>query len=294
MGAVSHTATNLFDHLRFDLLLRSPNYAHFFEPGQIERRLLTIARSTPGVASVSPCWITLHNWSRIVADRDPANAPPMQPIAIMAFDPQDPVFSAADVSDLVAQGLLDADNQLLIDGLTHPEFEPDDGRLFGAADVGTLSEIGGNRFQIAGVYRMGTGLAANGSVLVSDRGMARVVPWNSLQLVSLGLIRLEPGQSPQEVQWRLQQRYQLASSSPLQESTEAVTVLTRSQALAAERHRWLWQTPIGLIFQLGVAISLVVGSAIVYMVLATDVTERLSEYATLLAVGYSRLYLRGL
>ena len=58
-----------------------------------------------------------------------------------------------------------------------------------------------------------------------------------------------------------------------------------------ERSRWLFQTPIGLIFQLGVLISLLVGAAIVYMVLATDVANRLPEYATLLAMGYSRKYL---
>ena len=58
-----------------------------------------------------------------------------------------------------------------------------------------------------------------------------------------------------------------------------------------ERKRWLWDTPIGLIFQLGVALSLVVGAAIVYMILSTDVSNRLSEYATLLAMGYSRKYL---
>jgi putative ABC transport system permease protein len=52
--------------------------------------------------------------------------------------------------------------------------------------------------------------------------------------------------------------------------------------------------PIGLIFQMGVGISLLVGGAIVYMVLATDVASRLPEYATLLAMGYSRKYLAGI
>jgi len=71
----------------------------------------------------------------------------------------------------------------------------------------------------------------------------------------------------------------------------AVDVLSRAEAMDRERSRWLFQTPIGLIFQLGVAISLLVGAAIVYMVLATDVANRLPEYATLLAMGYSRKYL---
>jgi putative ABC transport system permease protein len=71
----------------------------------------------------------------------------------------------------------------------------------------------------------------------------------------------------------------------------AVTIITREEALARETRRWLWQTPIGLIFQLGVVLALMVGAAIVYMVLATDVANRLPEYATLLAIGYSRKYL---
>ena len=37
--------------------------------------------------------------------------------------------------------------------------------------------------------------------------------------------------------------------------------------------------------------ALVVGAAIVYMILSTDVANRLPEYATLLAMGYSRRYL---
>jgi putative ABC transport system permease protein len=68
-------------------------------------------------------------------------------------------------------------------------------------------------------------------------------------------------------------------------------VLSRQEVLDLEKERWLWQTPIGLIFQLGVLLSLLVGAAIVYMVLSTDVANRLPEYATLLAIGYSRFYL---
>ena len=56
------------------------------------------------------------------------------------------------------------------------------------------------------------------------------------------------------------------------------------------RH-WVWETSIGLIFQLGVVVALVVGTAIVYQVLSSDVTNHLPEYATLKAMGYSGNYL---
>ncbi len=47
-----------------------------------------------------------------------------------------------------------------------------------------------------------------------------------------------------------------------------------------------------MIFQMGTALALVVGAGIVYMVLSTDVTNRLPEYATLKAMGYGGSYLR--
>ncbi|MBU4399689.1 MAG: FtsX-like permease family protein, partial [Planctomycetes bacterium] len=48
-----------------------------------------------------------------------------------------------------------------------------------------------------------------------------------------------------------------------------------------------------LIFQLGVVVALVVGTAIVYQVLSSDVANHLPEYATLKAIGYGGGYLAG-
>lgn len=292
MGAVSHTATNTYRHLKFDLLVRSSNYAHFFEPSQVDRRLLTVANNTAGVTDVAPLWITVLNWQRIVPGRSPLQAPDVQPIGVMAFDTSDQAFNLPDLDSLVQRGALRGDNNLLIDQMTRPEFEPVNGQQFGPEDIGTQAEVYGNRFRIAGVYRLGTGLAANGSMITSDRGFSRLLPINTKTTASLGLVQLEAGQVAQQVQQRLFNRFQLqASQDPTWPPQWSVSVLTREQAIDWERRRWLWQTPIGLIFQLGVVISLIVGAAIVYMVLATDVTERLPEYATLLAIGYSRSYL---
>jgi putative ABC transport system permease protein len=63
--------------------------------------------------------------------------------------------------------------------------------------------------------------------------------------------------------------------------------VTRAQAAEQETTYWLDETPIGLIFQMGVIISLIVGVAIVYQVLSSDVAAHLGEYATLKAMGYT-------
>ncbi|MBX3423504.1 MAG: FtsX-like permease family protein [Pirellulaceae bacterium] len=291
MGAVSYTATSTLLNMQFDLLIRSPNYAHFFEPNQVDRQALIDAANVPGVKSVSPFWVTVLNWQRIVPGRSPGEAADLQPIAVMAVDPNLPVFSPPDIAQLIAAGKLDSQHDLIIDDMTQAVFEPIDARKFGQLDIDTEAEIGGQRFRIAGIYRMGTGLAANGSMITNDRAFARVLPVNPQRSVSMGLVQTQDAHPPAAVKQLLQQRFQLAGDNAAGPSAPAVAVLTRQEALQAERERWLWHTPIGLIFQMGVAIALVVGAAIVYMVLATDVTERLPEYATLLALGYSRFFL---
>jgi hypothetical protein len=49
---------------------------------------------------------------------------------------------------------------------------------------------------------------------------------------------------------------------------------------------WNTVSPIGFIFGMGVFMGFMVGSIIVYQILYTDVSDHLSEYATLKAIGY--------
>jgi putative ABC transport system permease protein len=290
MGAVSYTATNVFENLNFDLLLRSQNYVHLYEAGSLDRRVLEVARNVEGVQAVSPFWITVLSWRRLDEYGQALPDSDLQAVAILGTEPESQAFRHPEINSLIKQGLVNLPTQLIIDSFTQAPFMPRDGQKFGPLDVKTMAEIGDARFTIEGVYRLGTGLAANGAVVTNDRGFARVLPWDTKTRVSLGLITISDPTQLHLVQEKLRQQLALPAPTSSEAST-VVSILTRQEAMDAERYRWLWQTPIGLIFQLGVLISLVVGAAIVYMVLATDVTDRLPEYATLIAIGYSRLYL---
>jgi putative ABC transport system permease protein len=96
MGAVSNTATNVLENLQFDILLRSHDYLHLYEPERFERKWLNVARSTPGVAQAKPFWITLHNWRKLPSEEH-LNAPEFEsqylPIAVMAFETADDLFT---------------------------------------------------------------------------------------------------------------------------------------------------------------------------------------------------------
>lgn len=289
-GAVSHTATNVLENARFDLLLRSSDYMHLYEPGRIAKRNLNVASGLAEVREVVPLWIALQNWRSLPPIDNEVrmrhHRPQYLPLAIMGVNPDDEVFDRQQIT--AQQYLLAADRNVLVDDSTRAEYGPRNGRKFTDRDSDRGVEIGGQHFEIAGVFKLGTGLAANAAVLMSATGFDRAVPWDARSEVSLGLVRLKDPSAAEQVAEQLRNR--LGKQSP-HDRIAAVDVMTRSEALDWERERWLWGTPIGLIFQLGVALSLMVGAAIVYMVLATDVTDRLPEYATLLAMGYSYRYL---
>ena len=95
-----------------------------------------------------------------------------------------------------------------------------------------------------------------------------------------GLVTVSPTSDPRIVAQRLQ--------STLPEDIEA---LTRDEVLSSEIMHWVWETNYGLIFQSGVLVAVIVGMAIVYQVLASEVASRMPEYATLKAMGYDNAYL---
>lgn len=289
-GAVTHTALNVYEHIPFDVLIRSTDYMHLYEPARFARSHLEVAGGRADVREVVPMWISLQNWRSLPPIENDARmrsySPQFLPLAIMGVSPDDHLFDVETIEQL--RPLLAAEQNVLVDDSTRPDYGPINGRKFSESDKDREAEIGGQQFNIAGTFRLGTGLAANAAVLMSDKGFDRVMPWDAQSQVSLGFVRLTEPDAAERVASELRERIGRLSPS---DRMPAIDVLTREQVLAWERQRWLWQTPIGLIFQLGVALSLLVGAAIVYMVLATDVTDRLPEYATLLAMGYTHRYL---
>jgi putative ABC transport system permease protein len=122
-------------------------------------------------------------------------------------------------------------------------------------------------------------------------GYARFYPGDTENLVNFGLVQLRAGVRPDEFCARA--KAELSSTGPFPgDAKMPVAVLTRQEVLNRERWHWLMNTPIGSIFMAGVALALVVGSVVVYMVLSNDVANHLREYATLKAMGYTDGFLR--
>ena len=119
-------------------------------------------------------------------------------------------------------------------------------------------------------------------MITSDLNFLRLLPSRSKSAIDFGLIKLEPGADPAEVQASIR------AAIP-----GDVLLLTREEFMELERQYWNKTTPIGYIFAFGAIMGLIVGFIIVYQILFADVQDHIKEYATLKAMGYTHGYLRG-
>jgi putative ABC transport system permease protein len=272
LEAVKASATVIYDVLDFDICLRSRDYDRFSDARSFDRGRLNEAQEVAGVETSVPFWVGVLSW------RNPQTG---EPRAILALGvPNDEKTFREAALQVPVNYALDYPQAMLVDTLTRREFGPANGRSFGSADIGRRVEINDKELSIAGLYRCGSGLSAGGGVIMNYRDFLRCQPLFPSDEVSLGLVRCAKSANVNTV------AEQLRANLP-----EDIEVLTRREVIDGEIRHWVWQTNYGLIFQSGVLVAVVVGTAIVYQVLASEVTSRMPEYATLKAMGYGNSYL---
>lgn len=261
---------------RFDtdlVLLSSSNFSMGFQD-PFPRRTLQRALQSEGVASVSPIYIeTAASQWRVST---PEGQVDLRPIRVVGFRVGDSVFSDPTLAAQTRQ-LRDPDTVLF------------DRRgkvaLYGWPQVGEVTKLSDRPVRIVGQFGLGADFLNDGNLLMSDRTFQRFFPARrfagpDLLLVDLGLIKLRPGVDAEAA------RRRIAAALP-----EGVKVLTKTQAIAQEKHFWLTSTPVGFVFRLGLVMGFVVGTIICYQILYSDINSYLREFATLMAMGYRRGYL---
>ena len=309
LGAVIASAESVLSRLRFDLLLHSPAYVTFNDPGTIPQERLAQAQALPEADDALPLaiWSTIWRGQRLLPAREsytpnettanettaaasdtsagyePA-APPtgLRPLMIFGIWPGTSPFAIAEVE--ARAGQLVRPGAVLMDTQSH--------RRFGSQAVGTRAESGGQAVEIVGNFRMGTGFAADGAIVTSADDFQRLTTRRTPDgrtPVSLGLLTLTP-------EAREAIAADPAHADRLAEQLRTLlpgdtTVTTRAAALARERRHWVVDEAIGLIFVFGTAVAMGVGMAIIIQILSSDIADSFREYATLKAMGYPDSFL---
>lgn len=191
-------------------------------------------------------------------------------IFVIAFDPSKNVFLSDDIKE--SQDYLKRDGAVLFDRLSRSQYGKVAEKFEREGSVRT--EVAGKRAMIRGLVKIGATFAADGNVLMSLRTFSDI--WNEPEGVySVGVLKLREGADPEKVAKSLEK---ILPSD--------VRVMTKEKFIQNEKNYWAERTPIGFVIGASMAVAIFVGAVIVYQILYTDVTDHLSEYATLKAIGF--------
>jgi putative ABC transport system permease protein len=259
------------EKLRYDIAIVSRETPYVAQTVPFSSRRLYQARGVPGVAGVSPVYVSGALW------KNPFDHVPRRLLALGI----DPVADSLDAPGVREQrALVRRRDALLFDALSRPEYGPVAAEL--AAGRAVFAEVNDRRIEVVGTFEVGTSFGIDGSVLTSEDNFLRLFPARSRTQIDVGLVSVDPGADAESV------REAIDAALP-----GDVLVLSRSAWKEREKKHWMTTTPIGAVFSFGVVIGLAVGAIIVYQILFADVSDHLPEYATLKAMGYSNRFLFG-
>ncbi|MEG4328105.1 ABC transporter permease DevC [Microcoleus sp. herbarium5] len=271
-NALYTSNTRLHQSLETDLVLIHPQARNLINLSSFPRRRLYQAMNVPGVKSAEPLYVKIANWKNPETRRETS-------LMVVGFNPNHPAFALPEVNqNLSAIKLPDT---VLFDRASRGDYQGTIAQI--AEGKAVKAEVERRTINVSGLFTVGASFAADGILMTSDQNYLRLFPRQNAASVNAGLIQLQPGADPVEVQQVLK-----AYLPP------DVKVLTKQEFIDFEKNYWAKNTAIGFVFNLGVAMGFVVGVIIVYQVLSTDVSDHMGEYATFKAMGYRNVYLLGI
>jgi DevC protein len=258
----------LLRRLDGELMLMSSAKYQFVNPEPFSRRQLYAARGVSGVASVRPFYVQRTSW------KNPQDLK-LTLVMVFAFDPEQPVLVFPEI---------DAH----LDALRQPDTILADRRAreaVGHVSDGIETELARRKVTVVGTFSLGPDFFSDGNVIMSDRNFFKLFGIGSADSaefpdVEIGVVKVQPGFKVLDVQRAL------AAAMP-----ENVAVRTKSDLIAMEAQFHDEVTAVGPLFWIGTLVGFAVGMLISYQILFSELSDQLSQYATLKAMGYQNRYL---
>jgi putative ABC transport system permease protein len=255
------TVTTMIDHARADLWIMPRGTKCFEDPSLLDARQRYRALSIDGVADAIPVVIGFADW------RMPSGS--NTPVFVVGSDPRS--------GGLQPWNLVEG----RIEALTTPRAVAVDRSYFdrlGISGMGATAEI---RQQLVRVVAITDGIRSFTTTpyVFMDVDRARAHTGVPLEKATYFLVRLSPDAAIERVRSRL-----LSNISD-------VEVLTPAEFRERSRSFWLFGTGAGAALFAGALLGVIVGTVIVAQTLYSSTKEHLNEFATLRAIGSSRIYI---
>jgi putative ABC transport system permease protein len=256
-------ATVLPENLRGDLFVINPE-SRYIGANTFERARLYQSAAFEGVVSAEPVYIGVANWA-YSKEQVSYNT------RIFAYNLKVQVFDLPEVNS--QQLKLAEPFTFLFDRLSRPELGPipDDFKAKSKA----FAFSNNRKVVVNGLFSLGSSFfLGDGNVITSDSTYVEIFGAAALDNVALGIINVRPGTNL------------VALKKGIKKHVPGLLALTYEE-LKEKELKYQDENPTSVIFGFGAAMGFVVGVAIVYQVLYSDVSDHLAEYATLKAIGYS-------
>jgi len=272
LGAALDTSALLNNLLQADIVLISPEARDIQNSATIPRSRLYQAEGQPGIASGTAMYLGFLDW------RSPFNAE-RRSMLIVGTDPDNPGIGLVDVQR--QKESLKRPDTVIFDRLSRGNYPVTLKQLDKGQPV--TAEIDRRTLTVIGTFRLGAAFGLDGTLIGSETTFLHLFPTRSPKSITLGLLRVGPGQDPIAVAALLKSKM-----------ADDVDVMTRAEFVQHAKTYQGKHTPIGFIFGLGTVMGFIVGMVMVYQVLSTDVADHLAEYATFKAIGFTNAYLVGI
>ncbi|MEA5504676.1 ABC transporter permease DevC [Halotia wernerae UHCC 0503] len=251
-------------HLQGDLFITNVDAKFINSFSTFDRTRLYQAAAFDGIISVEPLYLKDVTWAY---DKENIS----YSTRVFAYNPQIQIFDLPEVTQ--QQAKLREPFTVLFDRLSRSQLGPIPAKM--SAKHTTLAMLNNQRVIVNGLFSLGCSFfLSEGNIITSDLNYAEMFGSRSLEQVSLGIIRVKPGTDL------------IALKQGIEQAVPGVKALTH-QELQTRELKFQDTNPSSTIFNFGALMGFIVGVAIVYQVLYSDVSDHLSEYATLKAIGYS-------
>lgn len=276
--ALYASATHIHRNLQGDLFLISSQYKSLTSHQSFPRSRLYQTLGFDGVEAVSPLYL------QFAKVKNPETGQKYQ-IFVLGFDPATTVFNLLDVQQNI--NILKFSNMALFDRASRPEFGPITKQFSKSSPVNielfSSNEPVGHRIEVGGLFTLGPSFGVDGNLILNYLTVLQIFKERRAGNIDIGLITLNPSASIQKVLANLQLNL-----------PKDILVLNRQEFVAFEKHYWATRTPIGFVFNMSVIMGFIIGTAIVYQILYTNISNQLVEYATLKAIGFKNNYFLGI
>ncbi|MGH6982004.1 MAG: FtsX-like permease family protein [Stellaceae bacterium] len=265
LTAVRERVTVLYSYFNFDIALVPDSYQILVSPGSFSRVRLSQARTLPQVARAFGVSVAVGTWAPYHGEHGNA-------VLMIGLDNGPDFIRDPEIRDGLP--LLSDGRSVLFDRLSQKDVTP--------SRIGDIASAGDSEVEIKAKFDLGLFFYAAGGIVVPADTFTRL-SGRDPNRITIGFLQVTPVADVAAVQAALK------GTLP-----RDVQVLTHDELVSQEQAYFVETKPIGVMMDIGMLIAVLVAVTIIVQVLATEIGNRMNEYAVLKAMGFGPVFIYGI